>query len=181
MLIKFLIKFSSMNIEEALIWTLRIITITIILVPLVSYYLASESLLNFIMPSLTIPSSLTSFNPSSLSITSIDYEVNGNTYLLIIGVYNAGSIGIGLKEASGTISVPSLNIEGRFVLQSPFFLKPGEEEKANIKFLLESGTERDLKTLVSQRLPIEISGEAILILDSAELPLKVSINSWTLW
>lgn len=170
-----------MNIEKTLIWSLRIITIIIILVPLVYYYLVSGSLLNFIMPSLTIPPSLMSFNPGSLRITSVDYKVNGDTYLLSIGIYNAGDIGIGLKEASGTISVPSLNIRGRFILQSPFFLRPEEDGKVNIKFLLESGTRKDLKILVSQRLPIEISGGAVLILNSAELPLNVSIKSWNPW
>ncbi|MBO3840777.1 MAG: hypothetical protein JTT17_08200 [Candidatus Brockarchaeota archaeon] len=170
-----------MNIEKTLIWSLRIVTTIIILVPLIYYYLASGSLLDFVMPSLTIPPSLLSFNPSSLRITAVDYEVNGETYLLSIGIYNAGDIGIGLKEASGTISVPSLNIRGRFILQSSFFLKPKEERKVNIEFLLESGTRKDLKILVSQRLPIEISGEAVLILNSTELPLNVSIKSWNPW
>lgn len=170
-----------MNSDRALVWLLRIITTAIILVPLVVYYLASGSLWSFIMPSLTIPPSLMSFNPSSFRITSVDYNIIGDTYSLSIGVYNAGSIGIGLKEASGTISAPSLNIKGRFVLQSPFFLEPREEEKVNITFFLESGTRRDLMSLVSQRLPVKISGEAILVLDSAELPLNVSINSWTPW
>jgi hypothetical protein len=170
-----------MNSEKALVWSLRIITITIVLVPLVYYYFVSGSLLNFIMPSLTIPPSIRSFNPGSLRITSVDYSVAGNTYLLSIGVYNAGSMGIGLKEASGIISAPSLNIRGRFSLQSPFFLEPNEEERIGITFLLESGTESDLATLVSQRLPVEISGGATLVLDSAELPLNVSISSWSPW
>jgi hypothetical protein len=170
-----------MNSERALTWSLRIITISIILVPLAYYYLASGLLLNFIMPRLTIPPSLMSLNPSSLRVTSVDYSVAGNTYLLRIGVYNAGSMRIGLKEASGTISAPSLNVRGRFSLQSPFFLEPNEEERVSIAFLLESGTHRDLATLVSHRLPVEISGEAILVIDSAELPLNVSISSWAPW
>jgi hypothetical protein len=168
-----------MNSEKALVWSLRIITIFIILVLLVYYYFASGSLLNFIMPGLTIPPSIRSFNPYSLRIASIDYSRAGNTYLLSIGVYNAGSMIIGLKEASGTISAQSLNVRGRFSLQSPFLLEPNEEERIAITFLLESGTERDLATLVSQRLPVEISGEATLILDSAELPLNISISSWS--
>ncbi len=170
-----------MNSERTLAWSLRIITAVIVLVPLAYYYLASGSLFNFIMPSLTIPPSIRSFNPGSLRITSVDYSIAGNTYLLSIGVYNAGSMGIGLKEATGTISAPSLNVRGRFSLQSPFLLEPNEEERVTITFLLESGTERDLATLVSQRLPVEISGGATLVLDSAELPLNVSISSWSPW
>lgn len=170
-----------MDNERISIWLLRLITAVVILVPLAFYYFTSKSIWNFLIPSLNIPSNLISFNLNSLRITSIDYNVTGDIYSLRIGIYNAGSIGIGLKKADGIISAPSLKIKGRLILQSPFFLEPGEEEKVNIKFLLESGTRRDLKTLVSQKLPIEISGEAILILDSAELPLNVSIKSWTLW
>jgi hypothetical protein len=170
-----------MNSERVLAWLLRIVTTIIILVPLAYYYLASGSLLNFIMPSLTIPHSIMSFNPGSLRITSVNYSIAGNTYLLSIGVYNAGSMGIGLKEAGGIISAPSLNLRVRFSFQSPFFLKPNEEERVSIAFLLESGTEKDLITLVSHRLPVEISGEAILVIDSAELPLNVSISSWSPW
>lgn len=170
-----------MNSERIWVWLLRIVTTIIILAPLAYYYLASGSLLNFITPSLTIPHSLMSFNPGSLRITSVDFNIAGNTYLLSIGVHNAGIMRIGLKEASGIISAPSLNVRGRFFLQSPFLLEPNEEERVSIKFLLESGTERELATLFSQKLPLEISGGAVLVLDSAELPLNVSISSWAPW
>jgi len=175
-----------MNSESILAWSLRLVTIAAVLVPLVFYYLASGSVWNFLLPSLNTPSSLMSFNPNSIRITSIDYSVVGDAYLLSIGVRNTGSMRIGLKEADIAVSVPRLNMRLRLLLQSPFTLEPGEEERVSIRLLLESGNLEDLHALLSQRTPVDVSGRAILILNSAELPLNLSITDlpigpWPSW
>ncbi|MBO3800010.1 MAG: hypothetical protein FGF52_03000 [Candidatus Brockarchaeota archaeon] len=164
-----------MDSEKIIVWSLRLITIAIVLVPLAFYYFNSGSLRNFIMPSLTPPSNLMSFNPNSLRVTSLDYHITGNRYLLRIGLFNAGNMGIGLKEVDGRIFVPSLNIIGRLVLQSPFVLEPGEEEKVDFIFFLESGAYEDLLTFFLQKPPVNLSGKATLVLNSAELTLNLSI------
>lgn len=164
-----------MNSESILVWLLRSITAIAVLVPLAFYYFTSGSAWNFIMPSLDIPSNLMYFNPNSLRITSVDYSAIGNTYILSLRAYNTGSMSIGLKEFDGIISVSSLNMRIRFVIQSSFILEPGEEERVSV--LLENGSLEDFLVLYSQKPPVDISGKATLILHSAELPLNFSITN----
>lgn len=114
-----------MDSEKTIVWLLRLITIAVVSVPLAFYYLTAGSPRDFLMPGLTPPSNLMSLNPNLLRITFVDYSISGDAYLLRIGLSNAGSMGIGLKEVDWRISVPSLNMSGRLVLQSPFILEPG--------------------------------------------------------
>lgn len=172
-----------MDSEKIIVWSLRLITIVVFLVPFAFYYLISGSISDFLVPSLTPPSNLLFFNPNSLRVTSVDYHIRDSTYLLSIGLSNAGNMGIGLKEVDVRISVPSLNMIGRLVLQSPFTLEPGEEETVNVIFLLENGTHEDFLMFLSQKPPVNLSGKATLVLNSAELPLNLSIvnlpiSSW---
>lgn len=162
--------------ETTVVWSLRLITITVVLAPLVFNYFASGSLQGFIMPGLTIPLGALNIQ-HSLHVTTIDYSITGDTCLLSIGLSNTGVIGIGLKELDCIITVPSLKTSGRLMLQSPFILKPAGSSKVSFSLTVENGRIEDFLRLLFQEPQVSISGKAILLLDSAELPLNMEITS----
>ncbi|MCX8183104.1 MAG: hypothetical protein N3F08_01600 [Crenarchaeota archaeon] len=166
-----------MDSEAKIVWSLRLITIAMVLVPLVFNYFASGSLQGFIMPGLTIPLGSTINIQHSLRVTSIDYSIMGDTCLLSLGLSNTGSIGIGLKELDCKITVVSLNTSGRLVLQSPFILKPAGGEKVGFSLTVENGSLEDFIRALLQGSQVNLSGKATVLLDSAELPLSMEITS----
>jgi len=163
--------------EATIVWSLRLVTAAVFLVPLACHYFNSGSLRDFLVPGLTLPSSSIINIQHSLHVTSVDYRIVGDTCLLSVGLYNSGNIEIGLKKLDCKISVSSLNMSGRLVLQSPFILKPSGSEMVSFSLLLENGDSEDLLQLFSQKPPVNFSGEATLFLDSAELPLSLSATS----
>jgi len=163
--------------EATIVWSLRLVTAAVFLVPLACHYFYSGSLQDFLVPGLTLPSSSIINIQHSLRVTFMDYRIVGDTCLLSVGLYNSGNIEIGLKKLDCEISVPSLNMSGRLVLQSPFILKPSGSEIVSFSLLLENGDSEDLLQLFSQKPPVNFSGEATLFLDSAELPLSLSATS----
>ncbi|NHV99439.1 MAG: hypothetical protein HA496_07295 [Thaumarchaeota archaeon] len=165
--------------ETTIVWLLRILTITVVLIPIVVNYFASESLQDFIVPDLTIPLSSTLNIPHSLQVYSIDYSIAGDECLLNLGLFNAGSIGIGLKELDCRITVASMNmsISGRLVLQSPFIVKPAGRERVSLSLSVENGIVEDFLRLLSQESQASLFGEATVLLDSAELPISLEITS----
>ncbi|MEM3659801.1 MAG: hypothetical protein QXU11_05225 [Thermoproteota archaeon] len=163
--------------ETTVVWSLRLITFTVVLAPLVFNYFASGSLQGFIMPGLTIPLGSALNIHHSLHVTTIDYSITGEKCLLSIGLSNTGTIGIGLKELDCNITVPSLNTSGRLILQSPFILKPAGSSKVSFSLTVENGRLEDFLRLLFQEPQASISGKAILLLDSAELPLNMEIAS----
>ncbi|MEM3647227.1 MAG: hypothetical protein QW334_03675 [Thermofilum sp.] len=166
-----------MSSEKTIVWSLRLITIAMVLVPPALHYFSSGSLQDFLVPGLTLPSSSIFNIQHSLQVTSVDYSIVGDTCLLSVGLSNAGSIGVGLKKLDCRIYVTSLNLSGRLVLNSPFILKPGGAEMVNFSFFLESGTYEDLLRVFSQKPAASLSGEATIVLDSAELPLTLSVTN----
>lgn len=166
-----------MDSELAVVWSLRLITITIVLAPLVFNFFAAGSLQGFIIPGLNIPLGSTLNVQHPLHATAVDYSITGDMCLLNIGLSNTGSIGIGLKELDCRITVPSLNMSGRLVLQSPFVLKPAGSGKVSFSLTVENGSIEDFLRILSQGPQASLSGEATLILDSAELPLSLTITS----
>lgn len=157
--------------EKTIVWLLRLISILVILIPLAFYYLVSNSLQNFL---LTV---FSSFNPDlRFQITSIWFDNAGeNTYFLRIGLLNTGNMMIGLKRFDGRINVPEFDLIGRLTLQSSFTLLPGGEEELNFLFMLERGNPDDFQQIFIQRPVINLSGNATLVLNSAEMPLVFSI------
>lgn len=165
-----------MDSEATVVWLLRLVTITIVSVPLVFNYFASGSPQVFIMPGFTIPLGSTLNIQRSLHVTSIGYSIMGDTCLLSLGLSNTGSMEIGLKELDCKITVPSLNTSGRLMLQSPFLLKPAGSSRVSFSLTVENGSIEDFLRLLSQGPQVSLSGKATLLLGSAELPISLTIT-----
>ncbi|MEM2088203.1 MAG: hypothetical protein QXF52_05940 [Thermoproteota archaeon] len=161
-----------MNDEKKLVWVLRLFSVSAIMIPLVFYYLSSESLSTFFTPVFT------AFDPNlHFQITSMEVDdVGGNVYLLRIGLLNAGNMGLGLKEMGGRIDVPSFNFGGRLLLQAPLTLPPAEVDELRILFTLEKGDPSDFQRIFTERPVASLSGNATVVLNSAEIPMVFSIN-----
>ncbi|MEM2931125.1 MAG: hypothetical protein QW797_09760 [Thermoproteota archaeon] len=163
--------------EANIVWSLRLITVAMVIAPLAFNYFSSGSLQVFIVPGLNLPLGSIINIQHSLHITSMDYSLTGETCRLSIGLSNTGSMRIGLKKLDCEISALTLNMSGRLVLQSPFILEPAREETVSFSLMLEKGAREDLLRLLAQKPPVSLSGEVILILDSAELPLNLTVTS----
>jgi hypothetical protein len=161
-----------MDDEKKLVWMLRLVSVSAIMVPLVFHYLSSESVSVFLMPVST------PFNPNvSFQITSMDVDdVNGNTYVLRIGLLNTGSMEVGLRKLEGRIEIYSFNLSGRLVLQSPFTLIPEEGDELRVLFTLEKGDPKVFQRIFAERPMIVLSGNATLVFNSAEIPVVFSIS-----
>ncbi|MGQ9597191.1 MAG: hypothetical protein ACUVQY_04415 [Thermoproteota archaeon] len=161
-----------MNDEKKLVWVLRLFSVSAIMVPLVFYYLSSESLSTFFTPVFT------PFNPNlHFQITSMEFDdVGGNMYVLRIGLVNTGNMEIGLKKMDGRIDVPSFNFGGRLLLQSPLTLPPAGGDELRILFTLGKGDPSDFQRIFTERPMMSLSGNATVILNSAEIPMAFSIS-----
>lgn len=144
--------------EATIVWSLRLVTIVVVLVPLALNYFSSGSLRDFLVPGLTIPLSPIINAQHSLHVTSMNYSVVGDTCLLSLRLSNTGSTVIGLKKFDCKVYVPSLNVSGRLVLQSPFLLKPAGEETVIFFLTLENSGLESLLRLLAQKPPVSLSG-----------------------
>lgn len=161
-----------MNDEKKLVWVLRLFSASAVTFPLVFYYLSSESLSTFLTPIFT------PFNPDlHFQITSIEVDdVGGNMYVLRIGLVNTGNIEIGLKKMDGRIDVPSFNFGGGLLLQSPLTLPPAGGDELRILFTLEKGDPSAFQRIFAERPAMSLSGNATVVLNSAEIPMVFSIS-----
>lgn len=164
--------------EKLIVWSIRFITILAVIMPLAFYYFTSGSLLNFIMPVLVPPQEVMSFDPSSIRVISHDYTSLNGKFLINIELFNSGNVRIGLNELYVRVTIPSLNIDGKATLQAPFILEPSEKETIHISFSLEKGSLEDFAKALSQQSPIDLSGNAILVLNSIEIPFDFSISNF---
>jgi hypothetical protein len=160
------------NDEKKLVWVLRLFSASAIMVPLVFYYFSSESLSGFFMPVFS------SFNPNlHFQITSMELnDVGGNMCVLRIGLFNTGNMELGLKKLDGRIDVPSLNFGGRLLLQAPLALPPAGGDELRVLFTLEKGDPSDFQRILVERPMMSLSGNATVVLNSAEIPIVFSIN-----
>ncbi|MEM0494388.1 MAG: hypothetical protein QXU72_03835 [Thermofilum sp.] len=162
-----------MESEAVIVWLLRLISLALVLAPQAYYYSASESLSDFFIPDLAPPR--LEFDPRSFRATLEGYSVSGgNVCLLKVRVSNSGSIRVGLKDADARVAAPSGEFSGKVALQ-PFTLEPGEEKLVNVELLLEKGACESLPDFFSKS-SARFSGEATLIIGSAELPLSFSVD-----
>ncbi len=167
----------TMN-EKIIVWSIRFITILAVIMPLAFYYFTSGSLSNFIMPVLVPPQEFMSFDPSSIRVISHDYTSLNGKFLINIELFNSGNVRIGLNELYARVTIPSSNIDGKAILQAPFILEPNEKEIIHISFSLEKGSLEDIVKAFSQQSPIDLSGNATIVLDSIEIPFDFSISNF---
>jgi hypothetical protein len=161
-----------MKSDKAVTWVLRIVSIVILLSPIVYYYSASASLKDFLIPKLSLPLSDLRFQITSMEIGGFE----GNTFTLRTGLLNHGEVGVGLKKLEGEFSIPEFNLDGKIVLQSSLIVPSREMRELVFLVTLENGNSEDLHQIIINRLPIDLSGSATLVLGSAEIPLIFSIK-----
>ncbi|MEM3137816.1 MAG: hypothetical protein QW760_04805 [Thermofilaceae archaeon] len=162
-----------MNNEMVIVWLLRLTSLALVLAPQAYYYVTSESLNDFFIPDLV--STSLEFDPRSVNVILDDYGVlDGNVCLLRVRVFNSGSMSVGLKDVDAMVLAPSGDFSGKVALQ-PFTVEPGEEKLVNVELLLEKGVCENLPEFFSKS-SARFSGDATLVLGSAELPLSFSVD-----
>ncbi|MEM1697868.1 MAG: hypothetical protein QXG48_04365 [Thermofilaceae archaeon] len=159
--------------EAVIVWSLRLFSFALVLAPMAYYYSASGSLSDFFVPALTPPR--LEFDPRSVRVTLEGYGVSdGNVCLLRVGVFNSGGMRFGLKDVDARVVAPSGEFSGKVTVQ-PFTLEPGEGRIVDVEVLLERGACEMLPEFFS-RSSARFSGDATLVLGSAELPLSFSVD-----
>jgi len=152
----------SMNI---VVLSLRIITAAAVITPLAVYYASSGSPAGFLFPKneIQIPN-------LRFELVSYDVSKSEGEYMLDLKLSNTGSVPFGIRNLEGEVSLVNREFTGRFSLESPIILAPGQLGSLRVILLPVQGDLKTFEDALSRDEAFNVTGRAAIALGDAELP-----------
>jgi hypothetical protein len=150
---------------------LRIATAAVIVAPFVVYYASSRSLTHFLIPKIETRMPVFKYKVLSYNVSRSD-----GGYVLELKILNLGDTAFGIKDFEARVLSLNQEFEGRFSLESPVVLAPGQESSVRVVLFPVRGDLNALSSALSRDEVFNVTGRATLVLGGAELPLSFNVR-----